>query len=221
MAEIANTLNSMTGTQIAPVMTEAKVKSFLDYDGLKIYTKEMQAWAGESLTKFEYTRVDTIPETYIPDETQPRYIYMYDNNSDGTQDLYMYVLITKEDTDAPSEATYKLIQIGSIALDLADYYTKNEIGALLADYVKHTDNDYQETKQLAAEAASAASAALETAGQANAAAIGAAGTASSAQAAVTALAGEVAKLKQNGVGGGCNCTAIEASSIYSLFATLD
>lgn len=202
-------------------MTETKVKSFLDYEGLQIYTQEMQAWAGESLTKFEYTQVDTLPETYITAETQPRYIYMYDNNSDGTQDLYMYVLTTNEDTDAPDEATYKLIQIGSIALDLADYYTKNDIITLLGDYVKHTDSDYQETKQLAAKAAIDAAAAVKKAGEAEAAAIGAAGTASSAQAAVTALAGKVAALEQNGVGGGCDCTAIAGDSIRSLFATLD
>lgn len=202
-------------------MADNKVKLFLDYDGLRVYTEEMQGWSAKSLTKFEYTKVDTPPNTYISDDTQPRYIYMYDSDNDGTLDLYMYVIITEEDTDAPAETTYKLIKIGSIALELTDYYTKEEITAILEDYVKNTDEDYVTTKQAAAKAASDAEAALDTAGQANAAAIGASGVASSAQAAVTALAGEVAKLKQNGVGGGCNCTAIESSSIRSLFATLD
>lgn len=219
MAEIANDLNSMTGTQMAPVMTETKVKSFLDYVGLQIYTQEMQAWAGNSLTKFEYTQVDTLPETYITAETQPRYIYMYDNNSDDTQDLYMYLINT--DPDAPSGTTYKLIQIGSIALDLADYYTKDEINTQLNDYVKKTDQDYLQLKQDAAQAAANADAAIIKAGEAYAAAIGASGTAISAQSAVNALAGKVAALEQNGVGGGCNCTAIAETSILSLFAALD
>lgn len=220
MAEIANTLNSMTGTQIVPVMTaEAKVKSFLDYGGLQIYTQEIQAWAGEALTKFEYTQVDTLPEIYISDEKQPRYIYMYDNNSDGTQDLYMYLINT--DPDAPSGTTYKLTNIGSIALKLEDYYTKAEIEGQLQGYVNKEDDDYKETKQLAAKAASDAATAIEKSASAEAAAIGAAGTASSAQAAVTALASKVAKLEQGGVGGGCDCTAIEGASIRSLFATLD
>lgn len=202
-------------------MADNKVKLFLDYGGLQVYTTEMQKWTAESLTKFEYTKVDTLPDTYISNDTQPRYIYMYDGDNDGTLDLYMYVIITEEDTEAPAETTYKLIKIGSIALELAGYYTKEEITTILEDYVKNTDEDYVTTKQAAAKAASDAEAALTTAGQASAAAIGASGVASSAQAAVTALAGEVAKLKQDGVGGGCNCTAIESSSIISLFATLD
>lgn len=216
-------VNSMNAVSVVngTVTTPTKVKSFLDYDGLTIYTQEMQAWSADSLTKFEYTKVDTIPDTYIPDANQPHYIYMYDSDNDGTLDLYMYVIVTEADTEAPAEANYKLINIGSIALDLADYYTKEEIISQLSDYVKKTDQDYLQLQQDAAQAAATADAAIIKAGEAQAAAIGAAGTASSAQAAVTALAGKVAALEQNGVGGGCNCTAIAETSIRNLFAALD
>lgn len=202
------------------VANDAKVKSFLDYVGLQVYTNEMQKWAGESLTKFEYTIIDKLPDSpYIFVEKQPRYIYMYDNDSDGTYELYMYVSALGD--DAPSNATYELTKIGSIALDLADYYTKTEIAEQLKGYVHKEDDDYQETKQLAAKAATDAAAALKRAGEAESVAGGAAADASGAKAQVQNLAGRVAALEENGVGGGCDCTAIEESSIRGLFAALD
>lgn len=216
-------VNSMTTGSVIndPVTTPTKVKSFLDYTGLQIYTNEMQAWSANSLTKFEYKKVDTIPDTYIPDANQPRYIYMYDSDNDGTVDLYMYVIVTEADTDAPAEANYKLINIGSTALDLADYYTKAEITDQLQGYVHKESDEYLELQKTAAEAKEQAEKAAELAGSANNAAVGAAATAGSAKAQVEALASEVAKLQLNGVGGGCNCTAIDSYSITSLFAALD